>query len=177
MQLYHFFKYSSRRAKKIYFAVGSFLFFLVMLYYLYVEHNQKEQRRIIDQVLKADSTDIISMTVLPLSHGSSLTDRQYEITNPLELNKVANALKQYYLFSPNHPSTKWSAVVHYETKKGTITFEVINTTDSENGTLLYFWSHATYGWNYAEYRSDKLGKLLETIVSEKSSSENNSREE
>jgi len=90
--------------------------------------------------------------------------QELTITDHKEIQGLCGALNRAKLYAPNHPQTMWQAVVELHNKNGMVSFYVTKTMDDKNGTLVYIFSHVTYGWLYGVFRSDDLGAMLERIV-------------
>jgi len=122
------------------------------------------QRRL-KAVLECSANDIRIVVIKPYSeYGTSLVYQELTITDHKEIQGLCGALNRAKLYAPNHPQTMWQAVVELHNKNGMVSFYVTKTMDDKNGTLVYIFSHVTYGWLYGVFRSDDLGAMLERIV-------------
>jgi len=128
------------------------------------------QRRL-KAVLKCSAKDIQTVVIKPYpEYGTPLVTQEVTITDHNDIEAICEALNLAKPHPPNHPQTMWQAVAELHNKTRIVSFYVTKTMDEKNGTLVYIFSHITYGWLYGVFRSDELGTTLERIVKTRRSS-------
>jgi hypothetical protein len=91
-----------------------------------------------------------------------LLNTTIHITDRKQIAEIAAAFRAATGISPNHPHSKWSVTVRFITPEREYGGHISQTTNQ--GTLFWYSSSVTSGWNYGTYRNDALAPLIQNIM-------------
>lgn len=103
-------------------------------------------------------TSTVKVTVLDLHGGQD--GPTVEIDSPKQISLIGQMINERESFYPNHPTTKWKALLSFDV--GGENVEVLVTQTTEFGTLLYVFSGGDQGVLFGTYRVEGLGHLIES---------------
>ena len=140
----------------------------VAIPFLLTSPTPRERQRIYDHVFRTppERIDRFIIKAGTADQATPLTPTEVVIEDPARVRRIAEILRTAAEteVSPNHPRTRWYAVVEMVTRDGTYHFSVSATEPGDrNGTLVGPWAEGSR-WNLGSVRADGLDEILEDAV-------------
>jgi hypothetical protein len=147
--------------------VGAILMAFAANYmFTYPARGELERQR---HLLFSGSSDEVQAVIIEpcdINDRSSLelVRSQLKVTNPADVTRIIDALRNAKTFPPNHPIATWSCVLVLESNGKPVSVQITDTKTSDNGVLINWSSGRTSGWVLGNYRCDSLGPILEVLA-------------
>jgi hypothetical protein len=154
----------SRKMGVIAFVVGAAVVFDILCLSPSTAHRQE----MINHIIKANPVEVLRLEIEPCSdRGDSSGSRAPRVvTSQPEIERIMAALSIAAPWSPNHPVRQSCFHIRLVEATNHYDFLVIQTIDSENGTIIEIWSNIYDGFVIGIFRSDGLQAILESVMKE-----------
>jgi hypothetical protein len=129
-----------------------------------------ERQKIFDHVYRTPPERIERFVIKAgtKDQATPLTPVDVVIDDPVRIRKIAEILRTATEVWPNHPRTRWYAIVEMVTLDGTYYFSISATEPGgRNGTLVGAWASEKGKWNLGDVRADGLEEIIEDAVKKK----------
>lgn len=129
-----------------------------------------ERESLFEQVFRTPPENIRRFVILPGSENENHPPTAIEVVieDREHIERIARILETSQEIAPNHPRSKWTAVVEMTTDRGTYYFSVRAPEPGDlNGTLVSVkLTKDADGWNLGDVRAEGLERLLENAAEE-----------